>query len=135
MLGLGYEATLTEQDWHALSSRAQLPESLRDYFEKNDAQRVMVDCQRRYTRQILHNRAIMLVGNVRHACYTKDISRMGIGFYAPMNLLPKTILQFWLPYGRIMQLRVTRCRRLDALCYEIGTVFHCESSQKTLIAN
>ncbi len=129
MLGLGHETALTEQDWQALESRTRLPASVRDGLQKHGHDGAMAGCQRRYVRLPLHKYAILIAGDVQHACYAKDISRLGIGFFAPLNLLPKTIVQLWLPHGKIVQLRVTRCRRLDANCYEIGTVFYCELSK------
>ncbi|GEM_PF-1962142 len=130
MLDLGNERVLTEHDWHALESRTQLPASVRDCWLRYGQDGVMASCQRRYARQPLHKYAILLADGVQHACYAKDISRLGIGFFAPLNLLPKAIVQLWLPHGQIMQLRITRCRRLDANCYEIGTVFYCESEKR-----
>jgi hypothetical protein len=127
MLGLGDETALTEQAWHALESRTQLPESLRDFLPKHGNDGAMAGCQRRYVRMPLRKIAIALDGNNRHACYAKNLSRMGMGFYSPVNFLPKKVLSLWLAHGEtIMQLRVTRCRRLAAGCYEIGTVFDSE---------
>ncbi len=130
MLDVSHETALNEQVWLALTSRTQLPESLQDYLQKNGGDVVTADCQRRYARTPLRRIAIARVGDQLHACYAKDLSRMGIGFYAPVNLLPKQALQLWLPSGKTVPLRVTRCRRMAAACYEIGTIFDSEFEKK-----
>jgi hypothetical protein len=59
----------------------------------------------------------------RHACLTKDLSRKGLGFYAPVNFLPRKTVLVWLPNGEKLSVRVTRCRRLGEHCYEAGASF------------
>lgn len=124
MLDLGDERQLSYELWQSLSSRAKLPTALRDLLQQHAGDGIMADCQRRYARKVFHSVAIMTLTGARHACYAKDISRMGIGFYSPVNILPKKVLHLWLPHGKILQLRVTRCRRLAAHCYEVGSVYH-----------
>jgi hypothetical protein len=129
MLDLSHETALSEQVWQTLESRTELPESLQYFLQKQGGSAVTADCHRRYARTPLRRIAIAVIGDKRHACFAKDLSRMGIGFYAPVNLLPKQNLQLWLPSGKTVVLRVTRCRRIDAACYEIGTVFASDSEQ------
>jgi hypothetical protein len=130
MLDLSHETALSEQLWNTLESRTVLPESLQGYLQKQGGDVVLAGCQRRYIRTPLRKTAIALVGDQRHACFAKDLSRMGIGFYAPINLLPRQLLQLWLPNGKVVPLRVTRCRRIDVSCYEIGTIFAANSEKK-----
>lgn len=130
MLDLSHETALSEQLWQALESRTLLPESLQGFLQKPSGGAVTASCQRRYARTPLNRIAIALVGDKRHACFAKDLSRMGIGFYSPVNLLPKQALQLWLPNGKTVPLRVTRCRRLAVECYEIGTIFDSELEKK-----
>lgn len=130
MLDLSHETALSEQVWPALKSRTQLPESLQDFLQKDGGDVVTADCQRRYARTPLRRIAIARVGDQLHACYAKDLSRMGVGFYAPINLLPKQVLELWLPSGKTVSLRVTRCRRMAVACYEIGTIFDSEFEKK-----
>jgi hypothetical protein len=130
MLDLSHETALSEQLWQTLESRTELPESLQDYLQKQGGSAVTAECHRRYARTPLRRIAIAVIGDNRHACFAKDLSRMGIGFYAPVNLLPKQLLQLWLPSGKTVPLRVTRCRRIAAACYEIGTIFDSEFEKK-----
>ena len=129
MLDLSHETALSEQLWQALESRTLLPESLQGHLQKH-GDVVTANCQRRYARTPLNRIAIALVGDQRHACFAKDLSRMGIGFYSPVNLLPKQVLQLWLPSGKTVPLRVTRCWRMATACYEIGTIFDSEFEKK-----
>lgn len=130
MLDLSHETALSEHLWQTLESRTNLPESLQDLLQRNGGDVVTADCQRRYVRTPLRRIAIAVVGDARHACFAKDLSRMGIGFYAPVNLLPKQLLHLWLPGGKTVALSVTRCRRISAACYEIGTIFGSEFAKK-----
>lgn len=126
MLDLGDEPALNVPEWSAVASRAELPATLRGEATRYASDGVMADCQRRYIRKFCFKSAVARVGDDFHACYAKDLSRMGLGFFSPVNLLPKKVIRLWLSNGQLLKLRVVRCRRLGDKCYEIGTVFHIE---------
>ncbi len=53
---------------------------------------------------------------------TIDLSRSGAAFLHARELYPGEVPVLWLPSGK-MKCRVTRCRRHNRRCYEIGTAF------------
>jgi hypothetical protein len=129
MLGLGNESTLTEQDWHALSSKVDLPDSISQHLCLKGHDGAMMGCQRRYARLPVHKMAILIDGADQHACISKDVSRIGMGFYSPMDFLPNKTVRLWLPNGQIVSLRVMRCRRRAKHCYEIGATYFSEADR------
>jgi hypothetical protein len=129
MLGVDDARELSEQFWQELLSRVELPQEIADAQRKTAGEPVRSDCQRRYGRRSLASPAILADGVRHHACRGKDISRIGVGFYCPINVLPKKIIRLWLPHGGIFLLRVTRCRRLGERCYEVGSRFHAVAGQ------
>ncbi len=58
--------------------------------------------------------------------YTKDVSRQGVAFLSPVPLLPKERVKLQLPAIEL-SLEVTRCRRIEAACFECGGKFAYES--------
>ncbi len=124
MLGISHETKLSVQLWKSLPSRASLPCPLEEFLDIQIGQRAVFNSKRLHARKPLRTAAIALLADGLHACYVKDISRMGVGFYAPINLLPKKIVRLWLPNGKILQLSITRCRRRCDNCFECGGTFH-----------
>ena len=55
--------------------------------------------------------------------YTKDVSRQGIGFLSPKQLLPKERIYMRLPGASEVLLEVTRCLRIDDGCFDSGARF------------
>jgi hypothetical protein len=123
MLDVGNATKLSERAWVGLSSRVVLPEHVLAALRKDPVGTVRATCHRQYPRRPFQKRVIALDGENRHACLTKDLSRKGLGFYAPVNYLPRKILRVWLPNGEMLSVRVTRCRRLGERCYEVGASF------------
>ena len=129
MLDSSFKKELSENTWNILPSRANLPCCWKEYFSQTGATRMESFSQRRYHRFHLRGIAILIRGNTYHAVYTKDLSRMGLGFYAPIQLLPKERIKIWLPQGKILDLTSARCFRLDTACYECGCLFHIDGNQ------
>lgn len=123
MLDLSDAPQLSERTWLTLPERAKLPCSLRAYMAGGGEDRVRAASRRRYQRASLRSIAIGMTGDDALALYMKDVSRMGVGFYAPKNLLPQTLLKVWLPTGRMLSVKLTRCRRLGEGCFECGAAF------------
>ena len=124
MLGVDDATEMNEQLWAELPSRVVLPEEVANSLRGSAHDYVPPDCQRRYARKPLSSIAIVVAGEARHACCTKDVSRLGLGLYSPVNFLPKQLVQLWLPNGNTFGLRVVRSRRLAERCYEVGTRFY-----------
>jgi hypothetical protein len=55
--------------------------------------------------------------------YTKDVSRQGIGFLSPVQLMPLEQIEVHLPNGARYRLEVARCQRIEAFCYDCGAKF------------
>jgi hypothetical protein len=52
-----------------------------------------------------------------------DVSRQGIGFLSPVQLMPKETWKLRLPTGAEYELRICRCRRESDNCYAFGGKF------------
>ncbi len=112
MLDISHETKLSEQVWKSLPIRAVLPCPIEEFPDAPTASLAIFDSKRLHNRRPLRTIAIVLLGEERFACFTKDVSRMGVGFYSPVNLLPKKIVTFWLSGDKMLPLSITRCRRL-----------------------
>lgn len=123
MLDIGDVAKLSEQVWLRLTSRVELPEKLAADMRNVAGNSLYTECKRQYARRTFHKPVIVIDGKNHHACFSKDLSRTGLGFYSPINFLPKKLIRMWLPNGEVLLVRITRCRRLGERCYEIGSRF------------
>ena len=123
MLDLRDATTLGEQDWERLPSRTELPWSWHQYASGAGAVSKKLDSTRQYCRIALRSIAIIWQGDDAHAVYTKDVSKSGIGFYSPVQLLPKAAIELWVPGRSVLRLKVSRCKRIADRCFEIGTLF------------
>jgi hypothetical protein len=123
MLDLIDATTLSEADWHELTSRAELPCSWQDYASAAGAMQTKPDSTRKYCRVALRSVAIVWADSDAHAAYAKDISKVGMGFYSPVQFLPRAFVRLWLPGHSLLRMRITRCRRLGERCFECGALF------------
>jgi hypothetical protein len=126
MLVSAHEKSLSEE-WATLTSRTELPVSW-DVYVRGREEPLVPQSKRRFARATLRTIAILKHGESVHAVYTKDLSRLGIGFLAPLNLLPRQQIRLSLPSRRDLPMRVTRCRRLGPRCFECGATFDVASS-------
>ena len=137
MLGICDSRTISEDVWEMLSSKALLPCSREAFFAYTGATPIQERSERRYHRFHLRSRAILYCGGCYHAIYTKDLSRMGVGFYSPVQLFPQDPITLWLPQKQPLELHVSRCRRVGKSCYECGSLFRVgtrkKESQKTYL--
>ena len=88
---------------------------------------VMPDSRRSYHRFFLRGIAVLRYGGIEYAGYSKDLSRMGIGFYSPIQLYPGDLLSIEVPGKEVLNLEVTRCVRIRERCYECGSHFASSS--------
>jgi len=123
MLDICNAATLTELDWEQLPSRAELPCTWQDYMAAAGAMSTKPDSTRQFCRVALRSIAILWVGEEAHAVYTKDVSKLGLGFYCPVHLLPRTSVRIWIPGRSVLKLNISRCRRMAERCFECGSMF------------
>ncbi|QEG37312.1 hypothetical protein Pr1d_46530 [Bythopirellula goksoeyrii] len=123
MLDISHETKLSEEVWQSLLSRTVLPRPIEETLRDPSIKQTRPDSKRFLARRPLHKIAIAKIGDELHACFAKDLSRMGVGFYSPINILPKTLVTLWLPGNKTLQLAITRCRRRGESCFECGSTF------------
>ena len=78
--------------------------------------------QRHFHRYFMRGKAILKRGTTTFGTYTKDVSRQGVGFLSPVQLMPKERVNLRLPVAEL-GLEITRCRRIDEGCFECGGRF------------
>lgn len=134
MLDLCNSRELIESHWQSLELRAALPCSEREYWGHSGPMRVQYDSQRRYHRYYLREIGVVQSSGQDLAIYTKDVSRIGVGFYAPVQLFPCDRVELQLPGKKPLALEIARCLRIRDCCFECGTVYssgtHCENHSR-----
>jgi hypothetical protein len=123
MLDLIDATTLTEASWQQLPSRAELPCTWQEYMAGAGTVQTSPEDTRKYCRIALRGIAIVFVDEQAYAAYAKDVSKVGMGFYSPVNLLPRTFVRVWVPGRSLLRLRISRCRRLGERSFECGGLF------------
>jgi len=109
--------------WEGTDAKVQLPEALREtFFSPQGPLPTHFENKRQYHRYYLRGKAVLKRGDQVLGTYTKDVSRQGVGFYSPVQLLPKERVQLRLPTVEL-SLEVTRCRRIAKDCFECGARF------------
>jgi hypothetical protein len=124
MLGVSNEATLSEETWSALASRVELPFSWQEFVAEAGVIKNRAHSRRKFVRVGLRQIAILSHDGQMHAAYTKNLSRIGLAFYSPVQLLPLAAIRVWILGHPEFQLTVRRCRRLQERCFECGAVFN-----------
>ena len=124
MLDLSH-ATEISKLWDDLESKAVLPTSPEEFFDKSGPKSATkpLNEQRDFERHYLRCQAIIRYEGQSHAVYMKDCSRAGMGLVSPVQLFPRESIQLWMNPQRSYSLEVIRCRRIRANCYECGTIF------------
>ncbi|MGO9113856.1 MAG: hypothetical protein ACLP9L_31895 [Thermoguttaceae bacterium] len=132
-------------EWiYSLPCHVQVPQKLRDAFEKTGAAPVPATDVRRhrrvYCRGEKHRAALGLRQSLPtlaretawHSVYTNDFSKQGCGFLHSTILYPGERLRLVLLTGVERTIEVATCRRLDENCFAIGAQFvETESSPAT----
>jgi hypothetical protein len=125
VLDIAHDKQLIEELWESAATKVRLSESLRQFMEQQGAMPVYHDNRRAYHRYFMRGKAVMLRGDATLAAYTKDVSRQGIGFLSPVQLLPKERIRLRVPKAQL-SLEIARCRRVDQGCFECGARFALE---------
>jgi hypothetical protein len=125
MLGVCNEMRLMEKLWEAAEATLQLPEPEAKYFFefKGPMPSGHFDNRRSYHRFYLRDKAIVTRKRSTLGVFTTDISRQGIGFLSPVQMLPKERVQLLLTSGTEYYLLLTRCRRRTDNLFECGGRF------------
>lgn len=127
MLDLRNSRELIECHWQSLDLRAELPCSKQEYWDLSGPMRVQSDSERRFHRYYLREIGILHRGGHDLAVYAKDVSRMGIGLYAPIQLFPCDRVKLQLPGKQTLVLQITRCLRIRDRCFECGTLYGADA--------
>jgi hypothetical protein len=122
MLDLDHGQNLMEDLWEMVETKVSAHQLGKDFFAQNGAADARDENQRAYHRYFMRGKAILKRGNSLFGGFTKDVSRQGIGFLSPVQLLPKERVKLRLPVTEL-GLEVTRCRRIDKDCFDCGAKF------------
>jgi hypothetical protein len=125
MLDIADDKQLIDELWESAATKVRLSDSLRQFMEQEGAMPIYHDNRRAYHRYFMRGKAVVLRGNATLAAYTKDVSRQGIGFLSPVQLLPKERVRLHMPKAQL-SLEIARCRRVDQGCFECGARFALE---------
>jgi hypothetical protein len=123
MLAISDETALNEEAWAALESRAALPCSWEEFVAEAGLVKHRADSRRKFVRVGLRQIAIFWHEGQAYAGYTKNVSRISLAFYSPINLLPLSEIRLWIPGHPVFNLATRRCRRLKESCFECGAIF------------
>jgi len=123
MLGVCDQVELAPPEWETIALQAELPATAAEFFSRQGATPIMPDTQRGYHRMFLRTHAVLRYQGEYYAAYLADISRSGVGFVSPVQLLPCEAIDVWIQDGRHLTLLTKRCIRLGPNCYNCGAVF------------
>jgi PilZ domain len=109
--------------WQATTAKVELPEPLKQqFFGAHGPGPIFHDNKRSFHRYYMRGKAVLKRGKSLLGTYTKDVSRQGVAFFSPVQLLPKERVKLRVSAAEL-SLEVTRCRRLDPKCFECGAKF------------
>jgi hypothetical protein len=118
------EKTVVEELWAAAKVRVKLPMLTAKYFfEPKGPMPIHTSSRRSFHRFYMRSKAVLLQETTIYGGYTTDVSRQGIGFLSPRQLMPKSKWTLKLPSGAEYDLIVTRCRRENDNCFACGGRF------------
>lgn len=124
MLGLSDEVRVVVELWTTTDAKLELTdEEAETFFEPSGPAPSYFDDRRGFHRFYLRSKGILKRGDATLGVYTTDISRQGIGFLSPWQLLPKERLSLLMPNGTEYEFRISRCLRLRTGCYACGGLF------------
>ena len=124
MLGISHEKGVIEELWQAADACTKLPIlTARYFFEPKGPMSSHFSSRRSFHRFYLRGKAVLIQSERTYGVYTTDISRQGIGFLSPRQLMPKEKWTLKLPNGAEYQLQVKRCRRESENCFACGGRF------------
>jgi PilZ domain len=123
MLDISHERSLIADVWDTLEQKARLPVDEVEFLALKGPTPRVYENQRSYHRFFLRGKALLKRNQTLLGVFTTDVSRRGIGFLAPVQLLPKEKINMHVPGAKELQLEVARCHRVDDACFECGAKF------------
>ena len=130
MLDVCSSSGVIDDIWNSLSPQAMLPCSAQEYWSKSGPTRTQNDSRRCHHRFYLRGMGIARSDQGLLAIYLKDVSRMGVGFYSPVQLFPCDEVELHVTGDRLLQINITRCIRLGKHCFDCGSTY----SRRGLVA-
>ena len=118
-----------QADRERLSCNIDIPRQWRGEFEKEGALCTVVGDARRFprfhdhVRAVLHYRQTLSALARPHGHYlvlTRNVSREGVCFLHEEELFPGERLSMDLPEDKMVELEISRCRKVNGKCFEIG---------------
>jgi hypothetical protein len=109
--------------WETLDQKTRLPGDEAEFLAPKGPTPRLYDNQRTYHRFYLRGKALLKRDQTLLGVFTKDVSRRGMGFLSPVQLLPMERLRMHVPGAKELQLEVARCHRVDDACFECGAKF------------
>ena len=123
MLALSHERDVIAGAWHACEQKALLPREMAlRFMQAHGAMPLHFESQRSFHRFYLRGKAVLKRGDETFGAYSKDVSRQGVGFLSPVQLMPLEQVRLRIPSAELC-LEVTRCRRITNQCFEVGARF------------
>ena len=124
MLDLSHAESVSESQWQAADAHTKLPLRTARYFcEYKGPMPQHAGSRRSFQRFYVRAKAVLIHGERSYGIYTTDISRQGIGFLTPRQLLPDEKCTLTLPNGAAHELQIKRCRRESDDCFACGARF------------
>jgi PilZ domain len=139
MLDISHEKSVVEKDrveelWQQAKIRVKLPMLTSKYFfEPKGPMPNHYSSRRSFHRYFMRSKAVLIQGDKVYAAYTTDVSRQGVGFLSPKQLMPKEKWTVKLPNGSEYELIVTRCHLESESCFACGGRFDTQGNNPTSI--
>jgi hypothetical protein len=128
MLDLNHERQLVTELWDASENKVTIPPAIeKQFFQSHGPTPTYYDNRRSYHRYFMRGKAVLTRGDKNIGTYTKDVSRQGVGFLSPVQLMPQERVRLRIPSAEL-SLQVARCRRVTDGCYDCGAKFALENS-------
>jgi len=132
MLDISNEKDVAEELWAAAKIRVKLPMFTAKYFfEPKGPMPSHHSSRRSFHRYYMRSKAVLIQMTTIYGAYTTDVSRQGIGFLSPRQLMPKSKWTLKLPGGAEYELVVTRCHRESDNCFACGGRFATQTNLDT----
>ncbi len=129
MLGVSDEKgvdqkAIVEELWQKAEARVKLPMLTAKYFfEPKGPMPNHYSSRRSFHRYYMRSKAVLIQGDRVYGAFTTDVSRRGLGFLSPRQLMPKEKWTLKLPNGAEYEIAITRCRRESENCFACGGRF------------
>jgi hypothetical protein len=124
MLDLSDELRLMDALWEEMDAKVCLSAAKETQFLEAKGPTPNSDYNFRIGRRFfVRGKAVLIRGPLLLGVYTKDISRRGIAFLSPLQLLPTEQVLLLMPNRERLRLEIVHCRHVDEEYFECGSRF------------